>query len=158
MKILHEKICALSRASDAAFSLPDSDGLDASRAELGSLVCLVLQPYGDRCRTIGEQQISIGWSNTTTLALVMHELATNSVKYGALSTEKGNVAIDWAVAGEGIDLAWVENGGPTISALPTVQGFGTEMLDRIVRSQGGGIDRPWNREGLTARLYLPNPD
>lgn len=75
---------------------------------------------------------------------------------------KGSVAIDWAVAGEGIDesinLAWVENGGPTISAPPAAQGFGTEMLDRIVRSQGGGIDRAWTRKGLIAKLHLPNPD
>lgn len=88
------------------------------------------------------------------MALVLHELATNSIKYGALSTEEGRITVQWADAGDGLNLAWTEDGSPNISATPP-QKFGTQMIDSIVQSSGGTIVRNWRPEGLVAVLYLP---
>lgn len=156
-QILRGKLGALSRASDAAFSgVAIADGDDAGQADLETLVRSVLRPYGDRC-LIGGGQASISRKVMTTFALFLHELATNSVKYGALGTNDGNVTIRWTAIGETLDLTWLETGGPQISALPERQGFGSEMVDRIVQSVGGRINRTWRTEGLVADLHLPNP-
>ncbi len=154
-RILREKLGALSRASDAAFSEADSEDGDAGEADLETLVRSVLQPYGDRC-LMGGGRVSISRNAMTTFALLLHELATNSLKYGALSTDDGIVTIQWAAGGETLHLTWVEAGGPQISALPERQGFGSEMVDRVVRSAGGTITRTWRTEGLVAELHLQN--
>jgi two-component sensor histidine kinase len=77
------------------------------------------------------------------------------MKYGALSTETGNITVRWAQAGPGLNLLWTEDGGPDISA-PPHQGFGSEMIERIVRSAGGTIQRNWRADGLSVVLDLPN--
>ncbi len=70
------------------------------------------------------------------VALMLHELGTNSGKYGALSTEKGWVTISWTVEDGLLRLKWVEQGGPTVSA-PVTRGFGTTLIEQSARSEGG---------------------
>jgi two-component sensor histidine kinase len=154
-QILRDKLGALSRASDAAFSEAAIGEGDIGQADLEALVRSVLRPYGDRC-LIGGAQASISRKVMTTFALFLHELATNSVKYGALSTDGGDVTIRWRANGETLDLTWVETGGPQIAALPDRLGFGSKMVDRIVQSAGGRINRTWRAEGLVVDLHLPN--
>lgn len=154
-KILREKLQALSRASDAVFSGSDVQGSANEQVDLGSLVNSVLRPYGDRCRTAGDP-VSVSRGNMTTLALFMHELATNSVKYGALGIDGGNITVRWAVERKNLNLTWTERGGPPVSTAPRKRGFGSEMVDRIVDSAGGGVNRIWHQEGLIAELRLPN--
>lgn len=154
-KILREKISALSRASDAAFSDTEVDDGDPSRVDLDFLINSVLRPYGNRCCASGDA-VSIHRSNVTTLALFLHELATNSVKYGALSTDGGRVQVTWATHGHELSLTWAENGGPPIAAPPSKRGFGSEMVERIAHSVGGGISRNWQDGGLVAELRLPD--
>ncbi|MGH7088747.1 MAG: sensor histidine kinase, partial [Stellaceae bacterium] len=69
-----------------------------------------------------------------TLALVLHELATNAAKYGALSAEGGRVEIAWTIAGSGpgrLRLSWIERGGPEVIQL-SKRGFGTELVERSI--------------------------
>ncbi|KAB8122904.1 PAS domain-containing protein [Komagataeibacter medellinensis] len=155
-QILREKLGALSRASDAVFSGIDSGACDMGRSDLETLVRSVLRPYGDQC-LIGGGQASIPRKIMTTFALFLHELATNSVKYGALSTDGGDVTIRWKTDGNMLDLTWTETGGPKISTSPERRGFGSAMVDRIVQSAGGRINRMWRVEGLVANLHLPIP-
>ena len=157
IQILREKLGALSRASDAVFSGIDigGDG-DAGQSDLETLVRSVLRPYGDRC-LIGGGQSSLPRKIMTTFALFLHELATNSVKYGALSTDRGDVTIRWKADGDTLDLTWIETGGPKIFTSPERRGFGSAMVDRIVQSAGGRINRTWRAEGLVVDLHLPNP-
>lgn len=115
----------------------------------------MLKPYGDRCRTIGNP-VSVSRSKMTTLALFLHELATNSVKYGALSVDGGSITVRWTADSQELDLTWTEIGGPPISTMPGKRGFGSEMVDRIVDSAGGAVNRIWKREGLIAELRLLN--
>lgn len=153
--ILRQKLSALSRASDAAFADPETQKLGLHRVDLLSLVVSVLQPYGDRCKAIGGEA-TISRNNMTTLALFLHEQATNSVKHGALGSDQGLVSVQWKTDDQRLDLTWAESGGPTISAAPEREGFGSEMIDRLVRSAGGTVDRSWCSEGLVIELHLPN--
>lgn len=153
-EILREKLGALSRASDAVF-LPENDGeKDAAPADIEAVVTSVLRPYGDRCTVIGSPD-SIRRDAITTFALFLHELAANSVKYGALSKEGGNISVRWTANGKAIDLTWIETGGPPIPAPPERRGFGTEMVDRVVRFASGTINRTWRTEGLMVDLHFP---
>lgn len=154
-KLLREKLGALSRASDAVFAQDDDEICDASPTDLTAIVRSVLQPYGERCNTVGSPT-SIPRNTMTTFALFLHELATNSVKYGAFSAKDGNVTVQWAMKGEMLNLTWIETGGPPISSSPERRGFGSEMVDRFVQSAGGTINRTWRSEGLVADLYFPH--
>lgn len=152
--ILREKLGALSRASDAVFSDTYFEESEVSHADLGMLVASVLQPYGERCSTTGEP-CSILRRITTSLALFLHELATNSVKYGALGAEDGHVTVRWARGAETLDLTWTETGGPEIAIESRHRGFGSNMVDRLVKAAGGSVDRIWKADGLVVDLHLP---
>lgn len=154
-KVLREKLSALARASDAAFSIPDAEDHDLRNLDINCLVTSVLKPYGDRYHIVG-QPLSISHNNMTTLALFLHELATNSVKYGAFNADGGNVTIEWKADGEELSLTWAERGGPPIPTAPHHQGFGSRMVDRIVQSAGGSVSRSWPTQGLIAQLHLPS--
>jgi two-component sensor histidine kinase len=90
----------------------------------------------------------------------VHELATNAVKHGALSSAGGSIAISWRVqqAGDGqpvLALDWAEAGGPPV-APPRRKGFGSRVLDGVVRHQlGGNAMLDWATEGLQCRLLVP---
>lgn len=155
-RILRDKMAALSRASDAAFTQVAGQEETVREVDLATLVASVLRPYGARCAMAGGKAM-VSRGLMTNLALFLHELATNSMKYGALGTEAGRVAIHWAVAGDGLDLTWTESGGPPILAAPARVGFGGEMMDRILRASGGFVERDWRRDGLRVALRLPNP-
>lgn len=154
-RILREKLGALSRASDAVFARENGGERDADPADIGAVVASVLQPYGDRCTAIGSPA-SIRQDAVTTFALFLHELATNAVKYGALSKEGGNVTVRWMISDDALHFTWIETGGPQIPARPERRGFGTEMVDRVVRSAGGAVSRTWRAEGLVVDLHFPS--
>jgi two-component sensor histidine kinase len=90
-----------------------------------------------------------------TLALALHELVTNSAKYGALSALSGQLSITWDVEDEMLVLTWEETGGPLVQP-PTSSGFGTRSLLASVESQlGGKALFDWRAEGLICRLLVP---
>ncbi len=78
---------------------------------------------------------------TNALTLALHELATNAVKFGALSAENGRVEVVWVrLAGGGFELTWTERGGPSV-APPTRRGFGSTLLERVTGRELGGEAR-----------------
>src|SRR4029077_15908570 len=88
-------------------------------------------------------------------ALALHELVTNSAKYGSLSTLSGRLAISWEGQKEFLGLAWVEKGGAMVSK-PTSRGFGTRSVIASIETQlGGKADFDWRPEGLVCRLTVP---
>ncbi|HUN50265.1 MAG TPA: response regulator [Candidatus Sulfotelmatobacter sp.] len=93
---------------------------------------------------------------TLHLALMLHELGTNSVKYGALSTGQGWVTIGWSVRGERLQLKWVERGGPPVAA-PGARGFGTILIEHSTTSAGGSARAAFDAEGITWEIVLPLP-
>jgi PAS domain S-box-containing protein len=87
------------------------------------------------------------------VAVMLHELGTNSIKYGALSAAKGWVTVNWSVAGDVLNLQWVERGGPTVSA-PARRGFGTALIEQSAKSEGGNAEQLFEPEGLTWKISL----
>jgi PAS domain S-box-containing protein len=93
------------------------------------------------------------------LAMVLHELVTNAVKYGALSTAGGRVSVRWEVAGgkssPQLKLVWQETGGPTVVA-PQRRGFGTRLIDNIVQHElGGRVELSLPPMGARCEIAVP---
>lgn len=141
---------------------PRHSTAEAPRREstLGELIRKALSPYAhpagtsDSARTeIEGPEILVGAEAATNVALVVHELATNAAKYGALSVPGGRVRISWAVAEGRLALSWKEEGGPVITAPPEREGFGSILARKSV-SGGlrGDLTFHWNPDGLVVLL------
>jgi PAS domain S-box-containing protein len=90
------------------------------------------------------------------LSMILHELHTNAIKYGALCTEEGRIELDWSIDGDMITLTWRELGAPCESDETPSSGFGQRMIAMSVKSDlGGTIERDWRSDGLTATLRFP---
>jgi signal transduction histidine kinase/CheY-like chemotaxis protein len=90
------------------------------------------------------------------IAVMLHELGTNSIKYGALSSPKGWVTISWTVVGDLLNLQWVERGGPVVLA-PSRRGFGTMLIEQSAKSEGGLAEQIVESEGLTWKISMRLP-
>ena len=132
-------------------------------ADLTDLVQSVLRPHGgdgERVRIDGPA-LSISSRCALALALALHELGTNAVKYGALSNDTGFVAVKWHlsagtdIADSRFHLSWQEIGGPPVLA-PTQSGFGSTMIDRSLRAYTGGqTSLSYEPDGLIFILDAP---
>ncbi|WBV44659.1 HWE histidine kinase domain-containing protein [Pseudoroseomonas cervicalis] len=94
------------------------------------------------------------------VSMVLHELATNATKHGALSRQGGTVCVTWSVreAEARLILRWSERGGPALAGAPSHAGFGSRMLEATIgRQLGGVVRRDWRAEGLECELELPLP-
>ena len=93
------------------------------------------------------------------LSMAIHELATNAVKYGALSAPAGRLSISWRVDGDTggvLRLRWSETGGPPPEGPPAKRGFGSRVLDGTLRGQlGGGVSMEWGPGGLSCEIGVP---
>jgi PAS domain S-box-containing protein len=106
--------------------------------------------------TIEGPPVPVGAKAATGLTLVLHELATNACKYGALSVHEGHLRIEWTCGDGTLVLVWREENGPPIEATPEKQGFGSQLVRKSVTGQlGGDIDYDWQREGLRVCIRLP---
>jgi two-component sensor histidine kinase len=156
---LTQRLMALGRAHDLVRPVP---GQTKDAALLGDLISVLLRPYDDLGAFSGRVRVSvprmgIGEAAATNLALVLHELATNSVKHGALSAQTGMLDVACQAEGEDTVVVWTERGGPTVRAPATDKGFGTQLLDRIItRHFRGEVTYVWAPEGLIAKLTIPS--
>jgi len=94
------------------------------------------------------------------LALVLHELATNARKYGALSVPYGRLSVTWQVRTNGgcsLLLSWKESNGPKVSA-PSTHGFGRMLIEQTMRAHGGEASVEYRTDGLTCEIKLPLPE
>ena len=113
-------------------------------SDLQDLVGRVLQPYvinsPERVRLSGPK-IPLSPRLSVVLSMIIHEIATNAAKYGALSNDTGTVALDWEAVTENgkpkLRLVWAESGGPPVTA-PVQRGFGSRLIERSARDQLGG--------------------
>ncbi len=113
-------------------------------SELQDVVSRVLQPYllnnPERMRMSGPS-VPLSPRFAVVLSMILHEMATNAAKYGALSNDTGTVKLDWEVitehAGPKLRLVWTEAGGPPVVA-PVQRGFGSRLIERSARDQLGG--------------------
>lgn len=151
-------IGALGRAHD--FVRPDTGGDDdESRGNsLHGLLAHLFEPYRsgeDNRVTVSGDDAPITVRSATPVAMVFHELATNSSKYGALFAPAGSAAIAIARDAEHLTLEWTERGGPAVEA-PAATGFGTRLIDASITSQlHGTIERRWEPAGFAATIRIP---
>jgi PAS domain S-box-containing protein len=152
MAAVEGRITALSRAHTV---------LSHSRwqgADLTGLVEEELAPYrsdrGDRIITTGPP-VSLQPSSAQTLTLALHELATNAVKYGALSSQAGRLKVSWELKPSTLVLRWEESGGPR-ARKPAKLGFGTRIIVASIEGQlGGQAKLLWGDAGLQCVLTIP---
>ena len=125
-------------------------------AEIGSLVAAELAPYSNEHQiSFGGTEIQLQPATAQTLALALHELATNSAKYGALSCRSGRLSIKWRLEAQSLELEWKETGGPSVEK-PKSRGFGTKSVIASIETQlGGRIAFDWRSEGLICHLVVP---
>jgi two-component sensor histidine kinase len=152
---LRQRLISLSAAHDLVHT-----GVSKQRKAvlLGELLGARFQPYtagapnADRIR-VTAPDLLIGEASTTTLALVVHELATNSIKYGALSSPIGVVEVSCVEESGDVVFVWKETGGPPIVTPVKQTGFGSKLVTQSVSGQlGGSIEAEWPSEGAVVTL------
>jgi two-component sensor histidine kinase len=154
---LTHRLTALGRAHDLVRPLP---GQGEKAALLGDLFTVLLAPYDDMGAFSGRvrvavPRIGVGEQAATTLALVVHELATNSLKYGALSSLSGALDISCAPHDTEVVVVWTERGGPPVTAPAGDGGYGSKLLNRGMTTQlGGSIACDWSSEGVIVTLRM----
>ena len=154
---LTERLTALGRAHDVVRPLPGAQG---KAALLGDLLSVLLAPYDETAAFSGRIRVAVarmgvGERAATALAMVVHELATNSVKYGALSSAAGFLDVSTTIDGGDILLVWAETGGPPITETPVLKGFGSRLIERSISSQfGGEMVYDWQEAGLVCTIRM----
>jgi len=156
-KELTQRLTALGRAHDLVRPLPNREG---KAALLGDLLSVLLAPYDDPGAFAGRIRVAVprmgvGERTATTLALVIHELATNSVKHGALSVESGVLDISSSADDRDVFVVWAETGGPQVEGAPVMGGFGSKMIARsLSHDLDGALTYDWQASGLVVTLRM----
>ena len=151
---LRQRLAALNRAHDLVRPML---GDPKKAAYLADLLAVLLDPYvgsrhGDRVQVTVPEML-VGEASATTLALVVHELATNSIKYGALSEATGEVDVCCVVDDHDAVITWRERGGPEVVPPNGRAGFGSRLVHNAVSGQlGGTIAFDWCSEGVVVVL------
>ncbi len=125
-------------------------------AETRKLIDEELAPYamGEQVMLSGPE-VQLLPATAQTVALALHELVTNSAKYGALSAETGRLSLNWENQGGVLKIVWSEAGGPPVEK-PATRGFGTRSVIASIESQlGGKAEFDWRPEGLVCSLSVP---
>lgn len=151
------RLAALGRAHDLVRPIPGAQG---HAALLGDLLSVLLSPYEDlgafkgRIR-VAVPRMGVGEASATALSLIFHELATNSMKHGALSLDTGLLDLSGSTDDNEITLTWTERGGPPVEPPNSFEGYGSKLLNRSVTGQlGGTIAYDWSAMGVVVVLKL----
>ncbi len=154
---LTQRLTALGRAHDLVRPLPEQQG---RAALLGDLFSILLAPYDETAAFSGRIRVAVarmgvGEQTATALAMVIHELATNSVKYGALSCSAGFLDVSSVIDGDDICVIWAETGGPSVTIVPELKGFGSRLTALSVSGHlGGKLDYDWQESGLVVTVRM----
>ncbi|MBV9078847.1 MAG: PAS domain-containing protein [Methylobacteriaceae bacterium] len=154
------RLHALARAHD--YVRPHSQPERPDDSLLG-LVRLVVAPYEGEAGTaaalrfrVDGDDCPVGSHAATAVALIVHELATNAIKYGALSRPHGRVSVRGERRADDYLLVWRERGGPPVTQAPDRRGFGTILAHRAATGQlGAEIEQDWAPDGLTVHIKVP---
>jgi PAS domain S-box-containing protein len=126
-------------------------------AELTSIATQELAPYAakdEKRIRIDGPQVLLEPSVAQSIAVALHELATNAAKYGALSADNGRVHLAWTHEADGrLALRWIETGGPPVQP-PTRQGFGTRIIRQMSGQLNGDARFDWRADGLCCEIAL----
>lgn len=155
---LTQRLTSLGRAHDLVRPAPGQ--VEERAASLGDMLSVLLAPYSTDDASNARIQMSVpevwvGGTAATTLALVVHELATNSVKYGALSRASGILDVRCTEHHDDVAVVWTERGGPPVTAPEGKEGYGSKLIARSMSGQlGGAITFDWPASGMVATLRM----
>ena len=158
---VRERLAALARAHDLTLLKTFDGGVSERPATLHALIKTIASPYeeatgeaGERVRVRGADAV-LSPASVTSLALLLHEFATNAAKYGALSAPSGSVDVECVEQGDHLTLIWTERDGPPIEKAAESEGFGSLLARTAVRGQlDGDISRDWRPQGLVITLSV----
>jgi PAS domain S-box-containing protein len=126
-------------------------------AELSTIARQEVAPYSEMGATrvqINGPQVLLEPNAAQSVALVLHELATNATKYGALASANGRIDLSWShEPGGQLNLRWTEVGGPPV-ATPTRQGLGGRIIEQMIGQLRGEVHFDWRPEGLVCEIAL----
>jgi PAS domain S-box-containing protein len=126
-------------------------------AELSSIATQELTPYAaedERRVRIDGPPMLLEPNTAQTIAITLHELATNAAKYGSLSIAHGQIDLTWQHQPEGqLILRWTETGGPPVQ-IPTHRGFGSRVIERLIDQANGTAHFDWRPQGLVCEIIL----
>jgi two-component sensor histidine kinase len=156
-RALASRIAALARAHD----LLDRKLARQDHITLRELVDAELEPYGvdapGRFRVEGPS-VTLASAQALALGLALNELATNALKYGALSVADGRLDVRWRQEGEHLVVEWRESDGPAVRGA-AIESFGSRLLKRLVEGQlAGTIRRQLHQSGVTCVIEFPTPE
>ena len=155
-RTLRGRVAALARAHELVRPAVTSEETPDGEADLETIVSKVIEPHvGGVTPSLGGPSVKVGAQAATSLALALHELATNAVKYGALAERGGALAVRWDRKGDRLHLVWDE----TVAGTPVSRGepgFGTTLVEMSARVQlGGEVETEWRPEGVRVAFDLP---
>lgn len=129
---------------------------DNEIVKLDVLTHRVLQPFWNESNpfTLNIDPKDIPAPMVVPLSLILHELATNALKYGALSVPDGLVDLRWVAQDVGLDFTWREKNGPKITS-PNKTGFGTRLMQHLSQSLGGTISSSFAPQGFVFNMHMP---
>ncbi len=156
-RAINERVQALGRAYE-----PTLDDALLGTVEVGQAIRSVLRPYdpeGNRIRYTGEN-IRTDPNAVSVVGLVLHELATNAIKYGALSNDDGLVEVGWQhdidqFERSSLRVDWKETGGPAVEGKPEGHGTGLGIADTLLKFSQGVIRNDWEHDGLRVCISMP---
>jgi len=132
-----------------------------SGVNLADLVHNQLAPYVTIANiTIGNLDVTLAPATTQAVAMALHELVTNAVKYGALSNPNGHVSVNWDRQNDGngaarVRIEWRETGGPSVAS-PTKLGYGTSLIRELIPHElGGVVDLTFAPSGVYCKIDVP---
>lgn len=148
---MRDRISALGRAHSLA---DPTDGQGMS--DLAGLIGATLRPYRDHVPTVIEGPlVAINWRHVSSLAMILHEWATNSVKYGALGAEDGSLSVTWERGPDGLVLDWRERMARVAEPRPG-RGFGSLLVEMSLRQLEATVERSHDATEYRIKLRLPD--
>ena len=151
---INSRIQALGRAYETTLDDASSGSID-----IGEAIKAVLLPYdqdGARLELTGNG-VRMPFTIISIVGLILHEFAANATKHGAWASDAGMVKVDWAPNDDGTALIiqWSEQGGPRVDPDAIDAGTGSAIVDRLLKTSRGTIEREWNSDGLHATITVP---
>ena len=152
------RISALGRAHEFVRPHSEQSRPETHDATLTTLLATIFEAYPayseGRIRISGED-VHVASKAATPVALIFHELATNAIKYGALSNEEGSISIDLERTDDTVIFNWREHGAAIDLDEKMSAGFGSRLIDLAVKQQlAGNYERKWNQDGMEIRIEV----
>ena len=126
-------------------------------APISDILSTELAPYDTSRISMDGPDFSLSPKLALAMALLVHELATNAAKYGALSSSAGKISINWSLSDARLNIDWRESGGPPVNP-PSHSGFGTRLFLRALEPFNGNVDATFAPTGLVCKLSFTLPD